>query len=110
MALGSTPHTNDTIWVEAFRDYLESLAARNRAEKTVAFYRVQLRQLIRWADEEGVAFAQFGKKHMNRYLKMRRDSVSRATLRHDGVAAVAFFKWCARNDTICSRIPWLIMR
>jgi integrase/recombinase XerD len=98
MALGSTPHTNDLTWAEAFRDYLESLAARNRAEKTVHFYRVQLRQLIRWADEEGVSFAQFGKRHMNRYLKMRRESVSRTTLWHDGVAAVAFFKWCARND------------
>jgi integrase len=59
---------------------------------------VQSRQLIRWAEEEGVPFAQFGKRHMNRYLAKRRETVSRSTLRHDGVAAVAFLKWCARND------------
>jgi site-specific recombinase XerD len=98
MALGSTLHNTDLTWGEAFQDYLESLIVRNRATKTVAFYRVQLRQLMLWVEEENVPFDQFGKRHMNRYLAKRRETVSRSTLRHDGVAAVAFFKWCARND------------
>ena len=98
MALGSTTPTTDYTWGEAFRDYLVSLEAHNRAEKTVAFYRVQLRQLLRWTDTESIPFEQFGKRHMDRFLAERRKTVSRSTLRHDAVAAVAFFKWCSRND------------
>ena len=94
MALGYTHST----WYEAFKDFLTSLEAHNRAEKTVRFYNVQLGQLVRWAATEEIPLEQFGKRHLDRYLAERRQKVGRTTLRHDAVCAVAFFKWCARNE------------
>jgi integrase len=94
-----TGSATSTTWDEAYRDFLLHLKA-TKAAKTVSFYDVQLRQLIRWADREGVPFTAFGKRHLDRYLAERSTTVSRTTMRHDAVAAKSFFKWCARNDLI----------
>lgn len=87
----------DPTWTEVLRDYLFHLKA-GKAPKTVRFYETQLRQLIRWADENAIPFDRFGKRHLDRYLAERAQKVSRTTLRHDAVAAKAMFKWAARND------------
>jgi hypothetical protein len=50
---------NKPTWGEALREFLVSLEARNRATKTVTFYRVQLRQLIHWASDEGISLEQY---------------------------------------------------
>ncbi|MGC4044715.1 MAG: tyrosine-type recombinase/integrase [Armatimonas sp.] len=94
MALGYTTST----WYEAFEDFLISLEARNRATRTVSFYRTQLRQLIQWAVGQKIPLEEFGKRHLDRYLAERRQTVSRTTLRHDAVCMVAFAKWCSKND------------
>ena len=73
MALGYTHST----WYEAFKDFLTSLEAHNRAEKTVRFYNVQLGQLVRWAATEEISLEQFGKRHLDRYLAERRQKVRR---------------------------------
>lgn len=95
MALESTPPT----WDEAYRDFILHKKA-TRAQKTVRFYDVQLRQLIHWADSERIPFEKFGKRHLDQYLAHRLETVSRTTVRHDGVAAKAFYKWCAQNDLL----------
>jgi site-specific recombinase XerD len=95
MALGST----STTWEEAYKDFLLHIKA-TRAPKTYLFYAGQLRMLIRWTEKENVSFEKFGKRHLDRYLAERSESVSRATMRHDAIAAKSFFKWCARNELI----------
>jgi len=95
MPSGSTPYT----WNEAISEFL-TWQEGHRAEKTVRFYRVQLRQLTKWADENRVGFKQFGKRDKDRYLAERIKTVGCNTLSHDGVAAKTFFKWCARYDLI----------
>ena len=86
-------------WGEAFRDFRLHLQA-TKAHKTVLFYDVHVKQLIRWADNEGIAFDTFGKRHLDRYLAGRSATVSRATMRHDAVSAKSFYRWCARNELI----------
>jgi site-specific recombinase XerD len=95
MPSGSNPYT----WNEAISEFL-IWQEGHRAEKTVRFYRVQLRQLTKWTDENRIGFKQFGKRDMDRYLAERSKTVGRSTLSHDGVAAKAFFKWCARYDLL----------
>ena len=94
-----TSSTPNITWSESVREFLLHLQA-GKAVKTVRFYDVQLRQLTRWADENSAPFDKFGKRHLDRYLAQRSKTVSRTTLRHDAVAAKAFFKWCARNDLL----------
>ncbi|WP_394793823.1 tyrosine-type recombinase/integrase [Armatimonas sp.] len=84
-------------WDEAIGEFLVHVKA-SRAPKTWRFYDVQLRQLSNWTQENNIAFPSFGKRHMDRYLAFRRESVSPTTLRHDGIAAKVLLKWCARND------------
>jgi Site-specific recombinase XerD len=91
--------TYEPTWEEALKDYLTHARA-SRAHKTCLFYRCQLSQLVRWAGREEVPFEKFGKRHLDRYLAERRETVGRSTLRHDAVAAKAFFKWCAKNDLL----------
>ncbi len=87
-------------WDEAVREYLLHVKA-TRADKTLRFYDVQLRQLVRWANESRIGFGEFGKRHLDRYLVARKDDgKSLTTLKSDAVAAKAFFRWCARNDII----------
>lgn len=86
-------------WYEAIHEYLLHQQA-HRAPKTVQFYKVQLRQLAAWAENNTVPLQKFGKRHMDRYLTERSQTVSRSTLHHDGVAAKAFLKWCSRNDVL----------
>lgn len=93
MPLGSSLST----WNEALQDFVYHLQA-TKADKTVRFYQTQLRQIITWAEQEDISFERFGKKPLDRYLALRSKSVSRATVRHDAIAAKAFFRWCARND------------
>ncbi len=88
-----------TTWYDAFQEFSLHLQA-TRAAKTHRFYTVQLRQLIRWADDNNVPFTGFGKRHLDRYLIERAKTVAPTTLRHDAVAAKAFFRWCQRNDII----------
>ena len=97
--LNALSSVSDSDWGEALREFLLHQTA-TRADKTVRFYRVQLRQLVRWADANAVPFDKFGKRHLDRYLALRSETVSRATLRHDAVAAKSFFRWCARNDLL----------
>jgi hypothetical protein len=72
MASAFTPQTLSHTWDEAVRDYLVSVQA-TRAPKTARFYDIQLRQLVLWAHENGVAFDSFGKRHLDRYLIHRQE-------------------------------------
>ncbi|MBV9849938.1 MAG: hypothetical protein JO250_09725 [Armatimonadetes bacterium] len=87
-------------WEEALREFSLHLRA-TRARKTQRYYAVQLGGLARWASENGVPFAGFGKRHMDRYLAGRADAGrAQLTLHHDAVCAKAFFRWCQKNDLI----------
>ena len=46
--------TFPTTWEGAHRSFLLHLKATNRADKTVRYYKVQLLQLIKWANAEGI--------------------------------------------------------
>lgn len=46
------------------------------------------------------AATEFGKRHLDQYLAHRLDTVSPTTVRHAGVTAKAFYKWCAQNDLL----------
>ena len=103
MALDSTTVTSVTpgvTWDEAYRDFILHKKA-TRAPKTVRFYDVQLRQIIAWADKNGVPFDKFGKRQLDGYLAYRiENGLSRTSVRHAGVTAKAFYKWCAQNDLL----------
>lgn len=87
-------------WQEALREFLLHQEA-TRASSTVHFYRNNLSQFIRWAEENQVGMLGFGKRHLDRYLAQRlRDGRAQMTARHDAVSIKAFFKWCQRNDII----------
>ena len=115
MATVSSPHAgahpvpgapcNDSFtatftWEEALREFSLHLQA-TRAKKTQRYYQVQLGGLTRWAAENVVPFAGFGKRHMDRYLVARAEAGrAQLTLHHDAVCAKAFFRWCQRNDLV----------
>ncbi len=85
-------------WNEALREFLFHVKA-SRADATLRFYDVRLRQLVQWADANRVSFADFGKRHLDRYLIDRRGAgIAPMTLRHDAVSAKAFFRWCQRKS------------
>lgn len=87
-------------WDEALHEFRLHLQA-TRAKKTQRYYEVQVGGLARWAAEQDVPFAGFGKRHMDRCLAGRVEA-GRAplTLHHDAVCAKAFFRWCQKNDLI----------
>ncbi len=96
--------STETTWDEAVKEYLLHVQA-TRTQKTVRFYDVQLRQLLLWTDESLIRFGEFGKRHLDRYLVFRQQGgKSLTTVKHDAVAAKAFFRWCSRND-ILDRSP-----
>ncbi len=59
---------NETTWEDALADFLLHLEA-TRAPKTRRFYDVQLRQLIKWANENDISFDGFGKPGLFSYPK-----------------------------------------
>lgn len=90
--------TQGVTWDEAVREFLLHKQVVF-AEKTVCYYQVQLKELVRWANAEAIPFDVFGKRHMDRYTAYRiGQGKSRLTLYHDGVCAKNFFAWCAKND------------
>lgn len=87
-------------WEEALHEFFLHLQA-SRAKKTQRYYQVQVGQLARWATEQNVPFATFGKRHMDRYLVQRAEGgKAPLTLHHDAVCAKAFFRWCQRNEIV----------
>ena len=91
--------TSSVTWEEALRSFLHLKAIR--AVKTVRFYEVQLKSIIRWANAHQVALDRFGKRHLDEYLGDRLDrGTSRTTLHHDALCAKVFLKWCSRNDIL----------
>src|SRR5947209_7856386 len=90
--------TPPTTWEGALRSFLLHLKAV-RAEKTVRYYKVQLSQLVPWANSQNISLDDFGKRILDEYLSYRLDGgTSRMTLRHDALCAKVFTRWCARND------------
>ncbi len=89
-----------TTWSEALRGFLLHLKA-TRATNTVRYYRVQLSQLVVWAEASNIPIDKFGKRSMDEYLATRVEAgKSRMTLRHDAVCAKAFLAWCQRYDVV----------
>ena len=87
-----------STWEEPSQEFVLHYRA-TAAKKTARYYEVQITQLTKWATQTGVAFAQFGKRHLDRYLVFRQEEgKSRMTLRHDAMCAKVFFQWCAKND------------
>lgn len=85
-------------WEGALRSFLLHKKA-TRAEKTVRFYRIQLTQLIHWANDNGIRLENFGKRILDEYLGYRLDGgTSRTTMGHDSLCAMVFTEWCAKND------------
>ena len=92
--------TDSLTWEEALREFLLHLRA-TRAPMTERFYRVQLKQVIAWTNENQIPLQGFGKRHLDRYLAHRVDKGSSpTTMRHDAVCMKAFLKWCSRNELI----------
>lgn len=74
-------------WAEALREFLLNMEA-TRAPKTHRNYKVQLAQLIGWADANNVCFSEFGKRDLDRFLVERAKSgKSQLTLHHDAICA-----------------------
>lgn len=91
---------SSVTWNEALREFLLHKQAAFAA-KTVRYYRIQLTELIRWAEAEEILFEDFGKRHMDRYVAWRvMQGKARMTLYHDGVCAKNFLAWCAKNDLL----------
>ena len=67
MSTASAFTTGSLSWEEALREFLLHLKA-TRAPKTLRFYDVQLRQLVRWAGENQIPFQGFGKRHLDRAI------------------------------------------
>lgn len=87
-------------WEEAIVEFSYHLQA-TRSPQTLRFYKVQLRQFVKWADENQIPFQGFGKRHLDRYLAFRQgNGISPTTLRHDAICLKALCKWCARNDLL----------
>ena len=87
-------------WAEALREFLLNMEA-TRAAKTHRYYKVQLGQLVRWADDNKVSFSEFGKRDLDRFLVERsKTGKSQLTLHHDAICAKAFLAWCSRNDLL----------
>lgn len=96
MSKAFTPYT----WQEALKDFLTHMKAV-RAPKTVRYYQVQLTNLVRWVDSQGIPIDHFGKRHLDSFLVFRQEKgVSQTTLHHDALAAKVFLKWCAKNDVV----------
>jgi site-specific recombinase XerD len=92
--------SREVSWEEALREFLLHKQAVYAA-KTVRYYRIQLTELVRWAEAEGIPFSEFGKRHMDRYTASRiAQGKARLTLYHDGICAKNFFAWCAKNDLL----------
>jgi site-specific recombinase XerD len=97
-------------WEGALRSFLLHLSAINRAEKTIRFYKVQLGQLIPWANLEGISLTEFRKSHLDLYLAWRRENgTSRMTMRHDAACAKKFTAWCKKYDYL-ERDPLIRIR
>ena len=58
---------NTITWDEAIREFTLHLQA-SRAAKTALYYQGQLNGVARWAKENDIPFATFGKRHLDRYL------------------------------------------
>lgn len=92
--MGTPPVT----WEGALRSFLLHKKA-TRAEKTVRFYRIQLTQLVHWANANRITLEGFGKRLLDEYLSFRLDrGLSRTTTGHDALCAMVFTEWCAKND------------
>ncbi|MDX1931883.1 MAG: tyrosine-type recombinase/integrase, partial [Capsulimonadales bacterium] len=96
----------DYGWVDAVNEFRKHNEA-TKAPKTVRFYDCQLRQVIDWAENQRIPFSEFSKRDMDKYIAHRRAKVdrrgnglSRTTLRHDGIAIKAFFKFCRRRGIV----------
>jgi site-specific recombinase XerD len=88
MATDFTPLT----WRAALGEFLLHLEAI-RSASTRCFYSVQVGQLATWAEENDVAFAAFGKRHLDRFLAGRaKAGRSQRTLHHDAICAKAFYR------------------
>ncbi|HLK58981.1 MAG TPA: tyrosine-type recombinase/integrase [Chthonomonadaceae bacterium] len=81
-------------WDEAIRAFLTNQKA-NRAYKTWLQRRTCMTQLADWAKEQGIELDRFGKRHLDEYIAMRRESgLKDKTVYHDGVSAKVFTKYC----------------
>ena len=95
-----TSVTPGVTWGEALQEFLLHEQAVH-APKTVRFYKIQLSMVIGWAEDNDIAFADFGKRHMDRYTAHRiQQGKARLTLHHDGVCLKTFMAWCVKNDLL----------
>lgn len=99
--VGAVPSTLAHVtWDEALREFLLHKEAAF-APKTFRYYKVQLGELVAWAEANDVPFTGFGKRHLDRYLVERQhQGKSALTLHHDAICAKAFLAWCHKNDLL----------
>ena len=94
------PKTAQFTWEEALREFLLHKQA-SFAPKTVRYYRIQLTQLVRWANANAIPLDGFGKRQMDRYLVDRsQEGKAPLTLHHDAICTKALLTWCQKNDLI----------
>ena len=92
----------DADWDAAVSDFLADKRG-STAEKTVEFYKSQLRVVCRWAVQNGLSLQDFRARHMRQYLAQRRDNgLSERTCRSDAVVMKGFLKFCYREEYIAS--------
>lgn len=96
----SHPSGGTVSWSMALREFLLHKEA-NYAIKTVRYYKVQLSNMIAWAEQNDIPFEGFGKRHLDRYLVERqREGKSQLTVHHGAICAKAFMTWCQKNDLL----------
>jgi site-specific recombinase XerD len=87
-------------WEEPVREFLLHYEA-TRSANTRKYYAARLRTLSEWAAAEGIAFGEFSRRHLDRYVISRqREGRKPTTVQHCAAAACTFFSWCARNDLL----------
>ena len=97
----ATESTPSCDWRKAQEEFLLHMEA-TRAKNTHIFYGTQLRSLQSWAESEGITFAEFRKRHLDRFLVFRTNEGCRPTTPSPQCppAPSPFFRWCSRNDLL----------
>jgi site-specific recombinase XerD len=93
-------HEAVQTWEEPVREFLLHYKA-TRSANTHAYYAARLSTLTAWAGEEGVAFGEFSRRHLDRYVIARREAGRKpTTVQHAAATTCTLFAWCAKNDLL----------
>ena len=95
-------------WDEALYSFIQHLKGTSRADKTVQYYRTQLRTLTNWAEDNRIPIDKFGKGKLDDYIVWRKEHgsistgkpLSAKTIFDDRLCARKFMEYCSRYDLV----------